>query len=141
MAALATAPSPIATHRYNGTDYAMQFIASRAVLVVKADGTDYTVTLDDARTPIACTCLGFHYRHACRHLNMVGKLVDRGAFADPIVETVACDVCGEPTDPAVLESWPTRDGGRRPVCTSCVDDLLVHGVPDAPTQEEGSSDE
>lgn len=67
MATLATAPSPIATHRYNGTDYAMRFIASRAVLVVKTDGTDYTVTLDDDRTPIACTCLGFHYNP---HLKM-----------------------------------------------------------------------
>ena len=64
---------------------------------------------------------------------MVGKLVGpRRARGADHVETVACEVRVGSTDPAVAESRPTRDGGRRPVCASCVDDLMLHGVNDAP---------
>jgi len=59
---------------------------------------------------------------------MVGNLLEDGGLVVPPVETVACDVCGEPTDPACAESWPTHDGGRRPICPSCVDDLLLHSA-------------
>ncbi len=109
--------------------YAVRAVSPEAVSVTKADGTRYTVTLDTEGLPIACGCVGFHYRGACRHLHMVGRLLETGGLVAVPVETIACDVCGEPTDPACAESWPMRDGGRRPVCVSCVDDLLLHAVP------------
>jgi len=121
---LATAPNAPVAFRYNTHAYTLEAVTPRTVRVAKAGGSTYTVTLDEQRTPLACECLGFYYRHACRHLHMVGRLLEQGALVPP--ETIVCDMCGEPTDPALAESWPTHDGGRRPVCPSCVDDIALH---------------
>ena len=84
--------------------------------LLRRTGTRYTVTLDTEGLPIACGCVGFHYRGACRHLHMVGRLLETGGLVAVPVETIACDVCGEPTDPACAESWPMRDSAAAVRC-------------------------
>lgn len=66
-----TTTSPDAAGAGSRPEYRLSPVAQRTIEVAKRDGTRYAVVLNAAGIPVYCTCLGFHFRRACRHTAMV----------------------------------------------------------------------
>jgi hypothetical protein len=116
-------------------EYRMEPVSASQVLVHKHDGKKYTVHLDQNGRAVVCTCVGFGYRHTCRHLDMVSNALTRRDIVLPTPEapraggppipqpsaeeSLVCALCENPPFKRE-EFYPSPFG---PLCGLCFADV------------------